>query len=154
MAKKNNRTLTFSHSKLEITNRRLQIAVSCFQITDYSLHSYILHITGCILQIAPASWFRFECETQSGIESETESGTQSEIVLTMQRRSYPILMTKKNDWTVTFSHSKLKITHHRLQIAVYCFQITDCSLHIADYRLYIAVCRLQFAPSSWFGFEY
>ena len=52
-------------------------------------------------------------------------------------------MTKKNDWTLTFSCSKLKITHNRLQIAVYCFQITDCSLHIADYRLYVAHCSLH-----------
>ena len=52
-------------------------------------------------------------------------------------------MTKKNDWTLTFSHSKLKITYRRLQIAVNCFQITDCSLHIADYRLYVAYCSLH-----------
>ena len=66
----------------------------------------------------------------------------------MQRRGYPILMTKKNDWTLTFSHRKLKITHRRLQIAVYCFQITDRSFHIADYRLYIAVCT---CISIWIG---
>ena len=58
-------------------------------------------------------------------------------------RGYPILITKKNDWTLTFSHSKLKITYRRLQIAVNCFQITDCSLHIADYRLYVAHCSLH-----------
>ena len=51
------------------------------------------------MHFAPESWFGFECETQSGIESETEFGTQCEIVQTMQRMGYPILMTNSNDWT-------------------------------------------------------
>ena len=72
----------FPHSKLKIADCRLQIAVYCFQITDYSLHiaDYRLCIAVYRLQFAPASWFGFECETQSGIESETESVTQCEIV--------------------------------------------------------------------------
>ena len=41
------------------------------------------------LQFAPASWFGFECETQSGIESETESGTQCEIVLSNAEEGLP-----------------------------------------------------------------
>ena len=74
MTKKNDWTLTFSHSKLIITHRRLLFTVSRLQIAVYKLQ-----ITGCILLFAPAFWCGFECETQSGIESGTESGTQHEI---------------------------------------------------------------------------
>ena len=52
-------------------------------------------------------------------------------------------MTKRNDWELTLSDSKMDIIYLRLQIAVYYFQITDCSLHIADYRLKIADCSLH-----------
>ena len=61
----------------------------------------------------------------------------------MQRGGYPILMTKKNDLTLIFSHSKLK-----KDIADCYLLFTDCSLHMTDYKFYISVCKMQFATAS------
>ena len=53
MTKRDDWALNLSHSEWEITYPRLQIAVCCFQITDYSLHfaDYRLKITDCSLHL-------------------------------------------------------------------------------------------------------
>ena len=53
MTKRNNWAITLSHSSLEITYHRLQIAVYCFQIIDCSLHipDYRLKIADCSLHL-------------------------------------------------------------------------------------------------------
>ena len=52
-------------------------------------------------------------------------------------------MAKKNDWTLTFSHSKLKITNRRLQIAVYCLLFPDYRLQLTYCISQVVYCRLH-----------
>ena len=52
-------------------------------------------------------------------------------------------MTKKNEFTLTFSHSELKMTHRILQIAVYSFKITVYKSHITGFILQFADCSLH-----------
>ena len=68
--------------------------------------------------IAFGTWYEFESETQSGIDSKTESGTQYEI------EGLPRYKSSDCSWQIT-------VAVCRLQFTVYSFQIAVCSLFVA-----------------------